>query len=193
MTQLPDRIFFTGVPGSRWSGIAQILESLSGFNTSDRSPERHYIHNGFTGHTGAYFGRLMEFDSVLDSDYIKSAWSKSGGTCLVKSHDWAYSLDQIKIKFPADWVVLVHRPDLESFDWWKSAGGWKISYPSYAAYLNDTIMQREISWQNQAMLRFAEQHSLVWSKFTSEWIREHFGQQVTDASAADDIRVAILK
>ena len=193
MIKLPDRIFFTGVPGSRWSGIAQILESLPGFNTSDRAPSRSYVHNGFTGHKGAYFGRLMEFESRLDAGYLQSAWSQQGGTCLVKSHDWAYSLDRIKAKFPSDWIVLVHRPDLSSFDWWQQAGGFNIGYPSYAAYHNDEIMQREISWQNQAILQFAEQNSLVWSKFTSEWIAEHFGQQVIDVSAADDIRVTILK
>lgn len=193
MMKTPDRIFFTGAPGSRWSGIAQTLESLKGFNTSDRLPSRSYIHNGFTGHKGAYFGRLMEFEAKLDADYIQSAWTQPGGTCLVKSHDWAYSLDKIKAKFPKDWIVLVHRPDASSFDWWKSAGGFDISYPSYAAYQNDLIMQREIHWQNQAILKFAEQQSLVWSKFTSEWISEHFGQAVAEVRAADDIRVSILK
>lgn len=191
--KLPDRIFFTGAPGSRWSGIAQILESLPGFNTSDRTLARSYEHNSFSGHKGAYFGRLMEFEAKLDPDYLQSAWTRPVGACLVKSHDWAYSLDRIKEKFPTDWIVLVHRPDAVSFDWWKQAGGFNIGYPNYAAYQNDHIMQREISWQNQAILRFAEQNSLVWSKFTSEWITEHFGQQVIDVSAADDIRVTILK
>jgi hypothetical protein len=193
MMQLPDRIFFTGVPGSRWSGIAQILESLAGFNTSDRTLARSYEHNSFSGHKGAYFGRLMEFDAKLDADYLQTAWPKTGDTCLVKSHDWAYSLDKIKTIFPDDWIVLVHRPNDTSFAWWKQAGGFNISYPSYEAYQNDEIMQREISWQNQAILRFAEQNSLVWNKFTSEWISENFGQQVSDVSVADDIRVAILK
>lgn len=193
MITLPDRIFFTGVPGSRWSGIAQILESIKGFNTSDRSPQRSYIHNGFTGHKGAYFGRLMEFEAKLDADYIQSAWSQSGGVCLVKSHDWAYSLDRIKAKFPSDWIILIHRPNTASFEWWKTAGGFDISYPNYAAYQNDEIMQREISWQNQAILKFAEQHSLVWSNFTSEWIYEQFSYDMSNVNVADDIKVAILK
>jgi hypothetical protein len=193
MMKLPERIFFTGVPGSRWSGIAQILESLKGFNTTDRSHERSYLHNGFTGHKGAYFGRLMEFEAKLDAEYISTAWHQPGGTCLIKSHDWAYSLDKINTLYPTAWIIMIHRPDAESFDWWKSAGGFDITYPSYAAYQNDLIMQREISWQNQAILKFAADHSLVWSKFTSEWIIEHFGQHVTNVSAADDIRVSILK
>jgi hypothetical protein len=191
--KLPERIFFTGVPGSRWSGIAQILESIKGFNTTDRSHERSYLHNGFTGHKGAYFGRLMEFEAKLDADYINTAWKSTVGTKLVKSHDWAYSLHRIRLNFPSDWIVLVHRPDAESFDWWKSAGGFDISYPSYAAYQNDLIMKREISWQNQAILKFAKENSLTWNNFTSEWIMAQFGQPVADVNVASDIRVAILK
>jgi len=38
--QLPNRLFFTGVPGSRWSGISQNLELLDGVNTSDQNFER---------------------------------------------------------------------------------------------------------------------------------------------------------
>jgi hypothetical protein len=62
-TGLPNRIFLTGVPGSRWSGIAQTLESLNGFNTGDRTPAREFSHSGFTGHKGAYFGKGMEYEA----------------------------------------------------------------------------------------------------------------------------------
>lgn len=37
--------------------FAQTLESLTGFNTSDRTPAREFTHSGFTGHKGAYFGK----------------------------------------------------------------------------------------------------------------------------------------
>ena len=106
---LPKRLFFTGVPGSRWSGIAQILESLSGFNTTDRTPERTYEHHSYTGHLGAYFGRGMEFPAELDLNMIDSAWTDpSVGTQIVKSHDWAYKLDQVynTTRSTGDWVML---------------------------------------------------------------------------------------
>ena len=35
-----NRVFLTGVPGSRWSGIAQEIESEGGYDISDRTPER---------------------------------------------------------------------------------------------------------------------------------------------------------
>lgn len=190
---LPNKIFFTGVPGSRWSGIAQHLETIPGFNTSDRTHERSYNHNQFSGHKGAYFGRLMEFEAKLDNDYIDQAWEKQQGTKLVKSHDWAYSLDRIKIHFPNDWIMLVYRPDESSFNWWKQAGGWDILYPNYAAYINDEIMQREISWQNKSILQFAESKNLIWNEFSSDWVEKEFGYRLDNVTTANDIRVTILK
>jgi hypothetical protein len=104
---LPNRIFFTGVPGSRWSGIAQTLEQLDGFNTSDRTPARSYNHNQYSGHKGAYFGTGMELEAYLDERYIDYAWAEQGGTRIVKSHDWAYKLDLVRQQFPNDWIMLV--------------------------------------------------------------------------------------
>lgn len=190
---LPQKIFFTGVPGSRWSGIAQTIESIPGFNISDRSLKRSFSHNGFTGHKGAYFGRLMEFEARLDSDYLNQAWAKDHGTKLIKSHDWAYSLDRLKDTFPMDWIMLVYRPDHASFDWWKQAGGFNINYPSYTAYQNDEIMRREISWQNQAILTFANDRNLTWNLFTSEWIQREFNYSIGVERTWPDIQVAILK
>ena len=191
---VPNRIFFTGVPGSRWSGIAQTLESISDFNTSDRTSQREYLHNGFSGHKGAYFGRQMEFQAKLDSDYLDSAWApKSQGIKLVKSHDWAYSLDKIKKKFPKDWIMLVYRDNIASFKWWKEAGGWEIKYPNYSAYRNDVIMTREIDWQNTAIKQFAQDRNLQWDSFNSIWIKEHFGKDVEVERTWPDIFVTILK
>ena len=62
MSKLPNRLFFTGVPGSRWSGIAQIIETIPGFNISDRSVNPEYSHNGFSGHKGVYFGRSQDIN-----------------------------------------------------------------------------------------------------------------------------------
>jgi hypothetical protein len=190
----PNRIFFTGVPGSRWSGIAQTLETISWFNTTDRTHERQYLHGSFSGHKGAYFGRLMEFEAKLDADYIDQAWEQnSPGTKLIKSHDWAYSLDKIKQQFPNDWIMLVYRDSSASFNWWKEAGGFDIKYPSYIAYQNDVIMTREIDWQNSAIKKFASEHNLEWNTFTSEWIKENFNAEVKVEQTRSDIFVTILK
>lgn len=190
---LPNRIFFTGVPGSRWSGIAQTIETIPNFNKTDRTHAREYLHGSFTGHKGAYFGRMMEFEAKLDADYIDQAWLKKQGTKLVKSHDWAYSLDRIKQTFPDDWIMLVYRDNQASFDWWKEAGGWNIKYPSYVAYKNDEVMMREISWQNSAIKQFAKERNLQWDSLNSTWIKEHFNADVKVERTWPDIFVTILK
>lgn len=191
--KLPDRLFFTGVPGSRWSGIAQTLEQLDGFNTSDRTPERDYSHTGFTGHKGAYFGPGMEFDSVLDPAVLDSAWTNPGGTRIVKSHNWAYKLHDVKAAFPDDWIMLVYRPDMPSYTWWHEAGGFNIKYPDYKWYNNSTGMMSEIATQNRKMLEFAHEQDLTWNYFTPRWIEQNFGQHIEVKQTWSDILVTLLR
>jgi len=191
--ELPKRIFFTGVPGSRWSGIAQTIESLDGFNVSDRTPNREYAHNGFTGHKGVYFGQQMEFDAVLDAAHIDQAWSNLNGTQIVKSHDWAYKLEDIKIKFSDDWIMLVYRPDMTSYAWWHEAGGFNIKYPNYTQYKNSINMLGEISNRNSHILEFACKYNLTWSYFTTSWIVSNFNQTIEVKNKWSDILVTLLK
>jgi hypothetical protein len=135
----------------------------------------------------------MEFEAKLNGNYLNQAWDKHHGTKLIKSHDWAYSLDKIKSTFPNDWIMLVYRPNEASFNWWKEAGGFNIKYPSYTAYQNDEIMRREIEWQNQAILTFAKDRNLTWNLFTSEWIKQEFNCSTNVERTWPDIQVAILK
>ena len=190
---LPNRLFFTGVPGSRWSGIAQTLEQLNGFNTSDRTPEREFSHNGFSGHKGAYFGQGMELEAHLEENYIDQAWTTSGGTRIVKSHDWAYKLDAVRQRFPNDWIMVVYRPDMTSYAWWHEAGGFNIKYPSYTAYKDSTTMLGEIAKQNACILKFAHTHDLTWNYFTPIWVEQQFNQQIEVKQQWSDILVTLLK
>jgi hypothetical protein len=190
--KLPKRIFFTGVPGSRWSGIAQILETMSGMNTSDRTPEREYDHHSYTGHKGAYFGPGMEFEPILDGDYIDQAWLEPDGCKLVKSHEWSYYLGEIKEKFPDDWIMMIYRPDMVSYAWWHEAGGFQIKYPNYSAYKNSGIMLSEIMKQNSCILEFGRLNRCKWEYFTSYWIRENFGQDIGVDKTFSDILVTLV-
>ena len=192
---LPDRIFFTGVPGSKWSAIAQIIETSPGMNTSDRTPAREYNHHSYSGHKGAYFGRGMELEPRLDAAYIDQAWSNTDGCKLVKSHDWAYNLSEIKNKFPNDWIMMVYRPDQSSFAWWHEAGGFQIGYPCYDAYVNSAGMLTEIIRQNQAILEFGCINNCKWNYFNSAWVAEIFGHTLNmdDAKIWPDILVSLIK
>ena len=175
-TDLPEFIFFTGVPGSKWSGISQILEQNPQINTSDRTVERRYQHAEFSGHMGAYFGAGMEFEPILDRLHLLQAWQDSEpGHRVVKSHDWAYMLDDIVVKFPDQWIMLVWRENQISYDWWQQAGGFSITYPNYSAYVDNDGMHAEIARQNQGIEAFARLHDLKWSEFSSAWVEQNFG------------------
>ena len=190
---LPDRIFLTGVPGSRWSGIAQVLESIPGFNTSDRTAHRTYTHHSYTGHVGAYFGPGMELEAKLDPHYLDKAWTELGGTRVVKSHEWAYVLHNLRHYFPSDWIMLVYRPDMASYAWWHEAGGFQIQYPSYRSYRDSAGMLAAIVRQNQCILEYAHSQNATWHHFTAEWVESVFGHPVEITRNFSDILVTVLK
>jgi len=191
--KLPNKIFFTGVPGSRWSGISQTLEKMHGMNISDRSSKREYIHHNYTGHKGAYFGSGMEFEPILDSNYIDQAWNESEGCKLVKSHEWAYYLNEIQEKFPNDWIVMVYRPDMSSYSWWHEAGGFQIKYPDYTFYKNSAIMMSEIMRQNSEILNFGMLNKCKWEYFDSNWILNNFKQYIEVKETFSDVLITIIQ
>ena len=193
---LPNRIFFTGVPGSRWSGVAQTLETIPGFNTSDRTPARTYAHHTYTGHQGAYFGYEMEFEPHVlwtGPEYIDQAWTEPGGTRLVKSHNWTDRFDDIEKRYPDDWIMLVYRPDMASYAWWHEAGGFQIQYPNYSWYKDSAEMLREITKQNKRILEYACKNNATWSYFTPEWVEKEFGHRVETAQTFPDVLVTVIK
>lgn len=166
---LPDKIFFTGVPGSRWSGIAQQIKQNPQYNTSDRAPHRVYTHGEFSGHMDSYFGTGMEFPACpaeggLSEHNLAAPFAKTEGTKLLMSHEWPYYFNEIQALYPLDWIQLVYRPNWDSFLWWKKAGGFDITYPNYEWYKNDVEMRYKIEEQNELILDFAQQHQLKWKQ-----------------------------
>lgn len=189
--QLPERIFLSGAPGSRWSGISQILENLNGFNISDRAPEREYNHNQYSGHVGAYFGPGMEFEPRLDANYIDGAWANPGGCRVVKSHEWSEMLTDVHSVFPNDWIMLVHRQHKPSLEWWLEAGGYNITYPNYTAYED---MDATIKRQNQGIMKWVFERSCKLERFTPFWVEREFGQTVDfDSGKYQDVFVTLWK
>lgn len=192
---LPDRLFFTGVPGSRWSGIAQTLESVPGFNITNRDNSPEFTHHGFSGHKGTYFGRSQDWEAKLDNDYIDSAWASNQGCRLVKSHDWPYMLDQVydHCQQHGDWLMLVYRPDMSAFAWWYEVGGFAITHPKYDHYKDHVGMMAGISRENQCMLEFGHRHDVTWNHFSVDWVQRQFGHRPETVKTWPDILVALLK
>ena len=192
---LPHRVFMIGVPGSRWSGIAQNIEDgVPGFNTTDRDEKRTYAHHNFSGHLGAYFGTGWEFTTSLDTENLDAPYAHTQGTRILKSHEWAYRLDEIKERYPQDWIMLVHRPDLSAYAWWHEAGGFTIKYPDYLPYYKNSInMLAEITKMNNAIFAFSQKHNLAWHHISSSWIEATFGRAVEPTIRLADTLVCCLK
>jgi hypothetical protein len=190
---LPNRIWFTGVPGSRWSGIAQTLEQIPGMNTTDRTPEREYNHHQYSGHKGAYFGKGMEFPALVIDSHVDQAFTSQEGCRLIKSHEWADHLEGIQTLCPNDWIMLVYRPDQASFAWWHEAGGFQIGYPNYSAYKNSANMLAEIVRTNQLILEYGHKRNAKWEYFTTAWIQENFNTTLEVPQTFSDILVTLIK
>ena len=154
-------IFFTGVPGSRWSGIAREIKSSGQYDCTDRAPHRIYTHNDFAGHQEAYFGTGMEFPAILDTKNLDLPY-KGTGTKLHKSHEWSLMLDDIVEWYNRAGIVLIYRPNEVSLKWWLQAGGFNITYPNYDYYKDEKTMAKHIAIQNDAILKFAHKHRLTW-------------------------------
>lgn len=199
---LPDKIFFTGVPGSRWSGIAAwIEENVPGMNTSDRSDDRYFEHPKPTqdnplpaNHNGSYFGTGMEYTLDLTDENLNAPYDNLDGCKIIKSHEWAHKLDEIKENFPDDWICLVYRPDDVSLQWWLEIGGFTIDYPNYSHYQDDIGMRQAIREQNHAILKFASKHKAVWHHINPNFMKEYFGVTVEPVNEMYyDVLIAIVK
>ena len=192
---LPNKIFMIGVPGSRWSGIAQNVEdNIPGFNVTDRTVDRAYRHHSFSGHLGAYFGTGWDHDTSLDEENLTAPFAHTQGTRILKSHEWAYCLDDIHDRYPDSWIWLVHRPDLAAYAWWHEAGGFEIEYPKYRTYYRDSInMLSEIRQMNQCIFEFSQRHDLAWHHVSSSWIEATFGRAVEPTVRLADTLVCCLK
>lgn len=162
-------------------------------NISDRSSDREYIHHSYNGHKGSYFGYGMEFEPILDANYIDNVWKNNEGSKIIKSHEWSYYLDEIQKKFPDDWIIMVYRSDMSSYAWWHEAGGFQIKYPNYSKYQDSPTMMSEIMKQNSAILKFGMEHNCKWEYFTPDWVQNNFNQKVKINTIHPDILITLIK
>ena len=158
--------FFTGVPGSRWSGIAREIKLDPQYDCTDRADHRQYKHHGFSGHKEAYFGSGMEFGCDLSYGNLVAPFSHNTTklTKLIMSHEWPYHFDEIIDRYPNALITLVYRNSEASMDWWLEAGGFNITYPNYEFYCDTTGMWEQIEKQNKLILDFGQKHMLQWKQ-----------------------------
>ena len=205
--QSVDYTFLVGAPGSRWSGVGQIVADYYNYNKEDETDWRVYRHGDFSGHRGAYWGPGMElgqnfhmlkthYNSNVDG-FLKDcdkAWDGHGtGTRMVKCHQFAYNLDWIYNNIPNSNILLVKRDNQKCFDWWKQAGGWEITYPNYEWYVDDSHMRHYIEAENNCSMNFVAKHS-KWETLTESWLSSNFGDYANKLpDAYNDVEVALVK
>lgn len=197
---LPKRIFCSGVPGSRWSGITQRLYKHHLFNKTDINLSQSYNRINPSGliqkdfHTGTYFEHNTSQPVSLETLHLDLTYSNpDAGTMLHRSHQYAFILDDIKQKYPDDWIWLIYRPDALSYAWWFECGGFNITYPNYSFYKDPPTMLGEIAKQNYAMLTWAHKHNLPWYPLTKEWEQQHFGYLRQPVKPYTDILCCLYK
>jgi hypothetical protein len=195
MSNLPEYIFFIGAPGSSWSTISQELEKNPRITCTDQQNFPVFFRNADFCHRGVYFGTGWKADPTLTKENFNQQFNDpSAGTKILKSHEWAYQLDEIYEKFPGQWIMLVYRPSLACFSWWHETGGFQISYPDYKPYYKDsTNMLSEISRMNQAILEFGHKHNASWHPFTRKWALDFFDIHQHIRQVKKDILVTIVK
>ena len=147
-------ILITGAPGSMWSSVYKNINGSPDLDTTDLDAKREYWRQGQLMHSGAYFDPGMEYENNIEN------WDKpfSGlGIRIIKSHNFSHRLNQLcGLGYP---IVMVHRNDYECYKWWQNAGGFNITYPSYAGYLDLDNMWQQIQKENSATLNFIKDNS----------------------------------
>lgn len=191
-------VFFTGAPGSKWSGSANVLQSIKSlnFNITDRSPEREYTHTGPTPlarsitHTGVYFGpghgfgedfhNIHLLNPMVVEDTIRNEWKDpSYGKLLVKSHFFSHNLDYIAETWPENVIIMILRPNTKCEQGWFGAGGWNISYPDYRPYYkDDDTMKAMIAEHNDKIIDFCNRKGVTIEPLTAEYLKRTFNWSV---------------
>jgi len=200
--------FLVGAPGSQWSGIGQLITDNFDYNKSDETPDRIYTHGEFSGHRGAYFGPGMEegndfhkleysyvdrhrFERMCDSPFSDKDSAKPK---MIKCHQFAYGLDWLQENIPLSNILLIKRDSDISFDWWKRAGGWDITYPNYQWYVDDAHMRQFITTEIKLANEFVQKTGNEWAKFDLEWLTENFGtNSIRDIINKDDVEVCLIR
>jgi hypothetical protein len=194
--KFPELIFVTGVIGSMWTALIENVQESGEFNITDRNSSRQFVHHGKIRHLGVFFGRDQEYKCNLDYANLVAPFRDKDGSKIVKAHEWALMLDEIKEKYPSSWIWLIYRPNDVALNWWNKAGGHDIVHPiNGCGPKNFYDSQHEVAKQNEAIMEFGLKHNAVWYHNTPKFYQEVFGINVNleNLSANSSILNAVIK
>ena len=155
-------IFVTGAPGSKWRSVARTLWHSPDV---DRSDDKNEYAEGNVRHQGAYWGPGMEYGDKFSAMYLQTKEEleaefdrpfSGSGIRIIKCHDFAVQLNFIRETWPECPIVMCNRGDDACLGWWVKAGGFDITYPSYAQYKNFKLMGIRIANQNAGIRNFLD-------------------------------------
>jgi len=164
------RIWFTGIPGSRWSGIDIHLRQVLPCDRTDETADRTQYHRPVNpkdtnnGHRGSYFGPGMGCGEDWDDfNYLKphkllddiDNVFHGEGYRVIKSHFLArhFNLDYVWNHFPGDWIVLVYREPQKSFAWWSEVMDFdEDHYPDYRPGYKNYDRMHELLWRESSKI-----------------------------------------
>lgn len=164
------RIWFCGIPGSKWSGIDIHLRQVLPCDRTDETSERVFYHRAYdpndtnNGHRGSYWGPGMgcgedwyDFNHLdkakIESD-INNVFSGDGYR-VIKNHFLArrFNLDYVWNNFSGDYIVLIYREPQKSFAWWSEVMDFSEGhFPDYRPGYTDYNTMRTLLWEESAKL-----------------------------------------
>ena len=174
-------IWFTGIPGSKWSGIDIHMRHALHCDRTDESAERTHFHRHnergytFNGHRGTYWGpgqgcgehwtdlALVGKDRMLEDIGMEFTGE---GYRVIKSHAFARydNLDFIYDNFKGDWLVMIQRDPAQSFVWWDAVMSFdETVYPSYnKMYSDPETMKLLLVEEDEYIKEFAATKGFDW-------------------------------
>jgi len=175
------RIWFCGIPGSKWSGVDIVMRQILPCDRTDETPARTQFHRPVTpgdnnnGHRGSYWGPGMgSGEDWVDFNYFKphkliddiDTVFSGEGYRIIKSHFFArhFNLDYIYNHFSGDYITLCYREPQKSFAWWSEVMSFDEShYPDYRPGYKDYNRMWELLWHESAnMTDFAMRKNMKW-------------------------------
>jgi hypothetical protein len=170
MSDSNSRIWFTGIPGSKWSGVDTHLRQVLSCDRTDETVNRTQYHRPVNptdtnnGHRGSYFGPGMGCGEDWDDfNYLKphkliddiNNVFHGEGYRVIKSHFMArhFNLDYVWNHFPDDWMVLIYREPQKSFAWWSEVMDFdEDHYPDYRPGYKNYDRMHDLLWRESAKI-----------------------------------------
>jgi hypothetical protein len=192
------RVWMTGIPGSRWSGVYNRLVTLTNyFDRSDETLENIHFHKNakatilrhpdtekFLGHKGTYWSQTSgtehwEDITKLSREEIVSDLSTvytGDNTPIIRNHCFLRhnSIEFLAKTFPDDILMMVWRPAKTSLSWWTDIMEWDDTYPDYSKIYSYDTFSASVQDEGQYMADIAIMNDIMFEKHDIHWYEKYF-------------------